>query len=58
MKKLLISLLIPLLVLSVAVPAFAAELPKESKDFSVEYTNRCNGVSVPVSDGKASGILP
>ena len=58
MKKLLISLLIPLLVLSVAVPAFASELPKESKDFSVEYTNRCNGVSVPVSDGKASGILP
>jgi hypothetical protein len=57
MKKLVLLSLAILLVLTASLPAFAAELPKESEDFSVVYTNNCNGVTVPSDDGIAAGKL-
>ncbi len=58
MKKLVLLSLAILLVLAASLPAFAAELPRESKDFSVVYTNNCDGVTVPAADGAATGKLP
>ncbi len=58
MKRILSIILSLLFIFTVTSSLFAAELPKESKDLSVVYTNNCNGVTVPVSDGKASGELP
>ena len=58
MKKVFAITLTVLIVLSAAIPAFATALPKESKVLSVVYTNNCDGVTVPVTEGKASGSLP
>ncbi len=60
MKKTLLFALCLVLLFCTAVP-FSAQsaLPEgESKDLSVIYTNNSQGISVPVTDGKASGTLP
>ena len=58
MKKILAFTLTLLFVLTAAASFSAAELPKDSKDLSVIYTNNCDGITVPVTEGKASGSLP
>ena len=58
MKKLFAITLTVLFVFTATGSAFAAELPREAKDYSVVYTNNCNGVTVPAEDGAATGKLP
>lgn len=58
MKKIFAVTLTILLVLVATAPAFASGLPRESKDYSVIYTNNCDGVTVPAEDGTATGKLP
>ena len=58
MKKILTIALSLLFILTATGSFFAAELPEESKDLSVVYENSCDGVTVPISEGKASGELP
>lgn len=58
MKKMLAIVLSVLFMLAVGSSFFAEQIAKESKDLTVVYTNNCEGMTVPVVEGKAAGTLP
>lgn len=58
MKRIFAQLLTVMMLFAAGIPFTASELIAESEDLSVIYSNHCEGLTVPVTEEGASGVLP